>query len=218
MRAIDADALKKQTWAICKKKKDGGCYTCPFVEGNFCRLRRLINETPTIEPSGDLISREDAINEVHKYFIEKADKLETKRVGEYEVFSDQKAFRQITKDNKEICIRIKGLPFISAEPRKWETCFSCPLSKGCPKIQGKSNDELEQYASEIPTDCPIVESKHGAWVWDEDGMDWGIGAWRCSECGAKSEAWWACDKKYNPLRCANGHFCGNCGAKMGETK
>lgn len=56
--------------------------------------------------------------------------------------------------------------------------------------------------------------KHGEWRWDENGMDWGLGAWRCSECGAKPETWWEADRKYNPLRCAGGKFCSNCGAYM----
>ena len=42
--------------------------------------------------------------------------------------------------------------------RKWETCFSCPLAKGCPQIQGKSNAEIAKYASEIPNGCPLSMS------------------------------------------------------------
>ena len=58
------------------------------------------------------------------------------------------------------------------------------------------------------------ERKTGEWIWDENGMDWGLGAWCCSGCRNKAETWWASDKKYNPLRCAGGRFCGNCGAYM----
>ena len=48
---------------------------------------------------------------------------------------------------------------LSIEPsRKWETCFSCPLAKGCPQIQGKSNAEIAKYASEIPNGCPLSMS------------------------------------------------------------
>ena len=59
--------------------------------------------------------------------------------------------------------------------------------------------------------APILKSH---WYWDEDGMDWGIGAWCCDNCKSRAETWWALDKKYNPLRCSGGKFCGNCGAKM----
>ena len=60
---------------------------------------------------------------------------------------------------------------------------------------------------------PVV---HGHWVWDENGMDWGLGAWRCSVCGCKPETWWEADRKYIPRRCSGSKFCGNCGAKMDE--
>ena len=36
---------------------------------------------------------------------------------------------------------------------------------------------------------PTVEARevvHGKWVYDENANDWGIGGWRCSECGCKN--------------------------------
>ena len=54
----------------------------------------------------------------------------------------------------------------------------------------------------------------GTWEWDPDGIDWDIGAWKCSNCGSKAETWWATDEKEVPLRCAGSHYCGNCGATM----
>ena len=54
----------------------------------------------------------------------------------------------------------------------------------------------------------------GTWEWDPDGIDWGIGAWKCSNCGSKAETWWAKDGNSNPLRFAGSHYCGNCGADM----
>ncbi len=82
------------------------------------------------------------------------------------------------------------------QERKWETCFDCPLSHGCPKINGCTNDQAEQYASEIPDDCPI-ERKPGRW------RDYPIadGCIQCSICGV--------------LRLGEpSNFCPNCGAKM----
>ena len=61
---------------------------------------------------------------------------------------------------------------------------------------------------------PIAFRPVGEWVYDENGMDWGLGAWRCSVCHAKPETWWEADKRNNPYRCSGGHFCGNCGADM----
>ena len=48
---------------------------------------------------------------------------------------------------------LNSLP--SAQPERWDTCFSCPLSHGCPFIKGCTNNQAEQYAGEIPTDCPL---------------------------------------------------------------
>ena len=60
--------------------------------------------------------------------------------------------------------------------------------------------------------APIV---HGRWIWDKDGMDWGIGAWRCSICYARPETWWQGDKS-NPRNKSGHYYCPNCGAKMDE--
>ena len=38
---------------------------------------------------------------------------------------------------------------------KWETCFECPLSHGCPKIKCCTNEQAIEYASQIPNDCPL---------------------------------------------------------------
>lgn len=80
------------------------------------------------------------------------------------------------------------------------------------------NDTMREMLARIGKKCgdsmddvrPVVEAH---WEWDENGMDWNIGAWTCSNCRRKAETWWASDK-HNPLRCAGSHFCGNCGANM----
>ena len=63
---------------------------------------------------------------------------------------------------------------------------------------------------------PTIEPEHktGEWIWDENGMDWNLGAWKCSECKTKAETWWATQNKVHPLRCSGGNFCGVCGADM----
>lgn len=61
---------------------------------------------------------------------------------------------------------------------------------------------------------PSAEPKKGRWIWDENGMDWNIGAWTCSACGSKAETFWQTYKESNPHRCAGSHYCSNCGAKM----
>ena len=66
---------------------------------------------------------------------------------------------------------------------------------------------------EILPAADVVEVRHGKWVWDENGMDWGLGAWKCSECHLKPETWWE-TYKGNPYRYAGSSYCNNCGAKM----
>lgn len=60
----------------------------------------------------------------------------------------------------------------------------------------------------------VVEVVHASWVWNPDGMDWGIGAWVCGKCKSRPETWWNTVKESHPLRCSGSRYCGNCGAKM----
>jgi hypothetical protein len=66
--------------------------------------------------------------------------------------------------------------------------------------------------------APAVEAEpvvHAHWVWDPNGCDWGIGAWRCSKCDCKNDAlpW---DRRLKPYEFACSHYCPVCGAKMDE--
>ena len=70
-------------------------------------------------------------------------------------------------------------------------------------------DRLEKRLKQLPS-----AQRTGRWIWNKNGMDWGLGAWCCSECRTKAETWWATDEKYNPPMCSGGKFCGNCGARM----
>ena len=58
-----------------------------------------------------------------------------------------------------------------------------------------------------------VKLRHGKWIWDKNGMDWGIGAWRCSECRARPNTFWNTEKS-NPMFKSSSRYCPNCGAKM----
>lgn len=71
-----------------------------------------------------------------------------------------------------------------------------------------------QMVSDFPAaDVRPVVRAH--WYWDKDGMDWGIGAWRCSACEAMSPMWWNCDRG-SPMHKSGHKFCPNCGADMRE--
>ena len=83
----------------------------------------------------DYISRRDAIDALHTWF----------RDG----FDEDKWW-----NSTHVLAAIEGLPS-SQQGYKWETCFECPLSHGCPKIKGCTNGQANEYASQIPNDCPL---------------------------------------------------------------
>lgn len=74
-------------------------------------------------------------------------------------------------------------------------------------------DAVITTVKEIPA-ADVVEVVHASWVWNPDGMDWGIGAWVCGKCKSRPETWWNTVKECHPLRCSGSRYCGNCGAKM----
>ena len=84
---------------------------------------------------GDMISRQAAIDAFHTWF----------RDG----FDEDKWW-----NSTYVLAAIEGLPSVQQE-HKWETCFDCPLSHGCPKIKGCTNEQAIEYASQIPNDCPL---------------------------------------------------------------
>ena len=57
------------------------------------------------------------------------------------------------------------------------------------------------------------KQSEGEWVYNPNGMDWGLGAWECSLCGCNNNSL-PMDKNIKPLRWAGAKYCGNCGAKM----
>ena len=58
--------------------------------------------------------------------------------------------------------------------------------------------------------APIV---HGKWIWNPNGMDWGLGAWQCSECCNRNSNL-PVNHNINPLASMGSKYCPNCGAKM----
>lgn len=73
-------------------------------------------------------------------------------------------------------------------------------------------DRTYQAIEKLPP-ADVKEVIHGTWEWDENGMDLGLGAWKCSECKAVPQTWWN-TVRVNPLRCGGSRFCGDCGADM----
>lgn len=59
----------------------------------------------------------------------------------------------------------------------------------------------------------VAEVKHGKWIWDPNGMDWGLGTWKCSECACRNNNL-PMNNRINPLVFSGSKYCPNCGAKM----
>ena len=80
------------------------------------------------------------------------------------------------------------------------------------------------YALSTIENCEEVDAEpvnYAKWVWNDNAMDWNIGAWVCSECGGRNENIHAGKPgttdslRSNPYIWAGTRYCPNCGAKMG---
>lgn len=57
--------------------------------------------------------------------------------------------------------------------------------------------------------------KIGDWIYDPNGMDWNLPAWRCSECHGRNDNLPADTENKRVIYNWAGHrYCPNCGAKM----
>lgn len=59
----------------------------------------------------------------------------------------------------------------------------------------------------------MASTEDAHWVYDPDGMDWGIGAWKCSSCYSKNDNL-GCSKDINPLNFVGSKYCPQCGKRM----
>ena len=82
----------------------------------------------------------------------------------------------------------------------------------------------DDFASEWVDKQPTVDAvpvRYGRWKYDENGMDWNMPAWICSECGFRNDMIPALVKDVNgrvefqnPLSWSGSRYCANCGARM----
>lgn len=79
-------------------------------------------------------------------------------------------------------------------------------------LRFSTSDVEEILMSMHPVDA--VPVCHAFWYWDKDGMDWNIGAWRCSACHNRPNTIWETEKNLRPRRWSGSAYCSNCGAVM----
>lgn len=69
-----------------------------------------------------------------------------------------------------------------------------------------------------------LEQEPATWVWDNDAIDWSLGAWVCSRCHGRNNNIHAGRPGYddsisaNPYAWAGAQYCPHCGAPMRERK
>lgn len=94
---------------------------------------------------------------------------------------------------------------------------------------GYSDEQIQKWYEKIcealpdcvgaltPLDVELVEQKseveYAEWCYDPNGMDWGLGAWKCSKCHTKNDNLGG-SKNINPYIFAGSKFCPQCGAVM----
>lgn len=69
--------------------------------------------------------------------------------------------------------------------------------------------EALQFVNCIPDAEPVTSE----WVWDDDAIDWGIGAYVCKRCHGRNDNI-NVGKQGNPYAWVGSQFCPKCGAKM----
>ncbi len=74
------------------------------------------------------------------------------------------------------------------------------------------NCRMTETIADFPA-ADVAEVRHGKWIYDKNGMDFGLGAWVCSECHCKNNNL-SMDGKINPYLFSGSKYCPNCGAKM----
>ena len=92
-------------------------------------------------------------------------------------------------------------------------CDNCKFETDLERYMACSTCKDVEMIKAIPSARP-----KGEWIWNENGMDWGIGCWCCSECGMRNPYIGSGDTALlsNPHNWAGSKYCPNCGADMRE--
>lgn len=74
---------------------------------------------------------------------------------------------------------------------------------------------IDQFFYDLKTykKADVAPVKYAKWVWNPNGIDWGLGAWECSNCYGKNDNLPGTEK-IDPFMVAGSSYCPSCGAKM----
>lgn len=90
------------------------------------------------------------------------------------------------------------------------TCEHCIHKNVC--IDGANYKNAEACRNFI-NENDVAPVKHGHWVYNQNGLDWSLGAWECNLCHSVNNNL-PSDKRFSPYVYAGSKYCPNCGAKM----
>lgn len=105
-------------------------------------------------------------------------------------------------------------------------CYNCPFDKDedCSCLddlreatfnliqnQKAEIERLREIAQE--PNANVREIAYAEWYYDPNGMDWGLGAWKCSKCHTKNDNL-GMGNDINPYMFSGSKFCPQCGAVM----
>lgn len=87
------------------------------------------------------------------------------------------------------------------------------IENDCPNLVYYSKKEAIECieAMDVVDVEPVI---HAKWIYNPNGMDWGLGAWQCSNCGYVNTSF-GMDNRIHAKFYAGSKRCGSCGAKMG---
>lgn len=81
------------------------------------------------------------------------------------------------------------------------------------------DETIENFLNELK----MFRENKSRWIYDENGMDYNIGCWKCERCGFRNEMIPTCtairgkmliNEEINPNNYEGSNFCPNCGADM----
>lgn len=81
---------------------------------------------------------------------------------------------------------------------------------------GRDSGYADGFVDGYKAGVKDAKPKTGKWILDQNGMDWNISAWRCSECGFVATHIGVEPNGLggNPLNWAGSKFCPQCGARI----